>query len=462
MRVWGPVVALWASACSAIVAPEDLPIRCSQDDACPKGQKCEDDECVPDDSPPLPDGGNCAPNEEPELCNGLDDDCDGEIDEGHDVDGDGVTWCNGGQVTGRDCNDQDPEETPGKTEVCDGRDNDCNGEEDDGVCAGQGQVCEPATGECVTRDCRDDGCEAGHECQQRSGAWSCVPTKNPDDCRDGSTTCDPGEVCNQQNGECVPAGELDQTCRNDAECAEELCVEPASLRMADGDSFCSRTCCESSDCPAGFVCWQPGGGFSACVSRTRLGLGDGDAGAGAACATDSDCASGACVGSACAEPCCEGADCGGQDCTISIEGGAEDPAKLVCGQGGARGPGWYCEEDSDCASLFCAGGFLPYCTAGCCGSDDCGDGFVCAYPGVDAPTEPRIRVCVEAYDFLGVYHGDEDAGSECDDPGECRSYRCDGGYCVDPCCSDADCPAGTTCRLSPVRDGGELLCQRDP
>jgi hypothetical protein len=261
----------------------------------------------------------------------------------------------------------------------------------------------------------------------------------------------------------VDAGELGETCRNPDECSDALCVEPASLRMADGDSFCSRACCEPSDCPDGFVCWQPGGGFSACVSRERLGLGDGDAAAGAGCASDSDCASGACVASACVDPCCEGANCGGQQCIVSLQDADPDPAKLVCAAGGDGSPGSYCEGDDECESLFCAGGFLGigYCTGGCCASSDCGFGFVCTYPAIDAPGEPRLRLCVEAADF-GVWHGDGPAGSDCSDPGDCRSYRCDGGFCVDACCSDADCPDGTSCRLSPVRDGGELLCLRDP
>lgn len=453
------VVAVLSGACSAIVAPEDLPIRCADDDACPKGDQCEDHVCVPDDGP-LPDGGGCTPNDDPELCNGLDDNCNGETDEGHDADGDGVTWCNGGQVSGRDCNDQDPEETPGKAEVCDGRDNDCNGSDDDGVCAG-GQVCEPASGECVTRDCRDLGCEVGNVCEQRSGSWSCVPSVNPDDCRDGSTECGDGEVCNLQNGECVPAGQLDDTCRTDSECSAPLCVDPASLRMADGDHFCSEPCCATSDCPDGFVCWQPGGGFSACVSRTRLGLGDGSGAAGTGCASDSDCASGACVGSACVEPCCDDDGCGGgASCTVSLVDVGDDPAKLMCAEGGLLGAGFLCGANEDCASLFCVD--PGYCTAPCCTSSACGDGLVCTYASLDAAGEPRARLCVSAVDWGGPLHGDLPAGADCVDEYDCRSFRCEGGYCVDTCCGASDCPAGTSCRLSPVRDGGELLCVKDP
>lgn len=62
-----------------------------------------------------------------EYENGIDDDCDGDTDEGTDSfddDGDGYTEDAG------DCDDTDPEVHPLATEVCDGIDNDCSGEAD--------------------------------------------------------------------------------------------------------------------------------------------------------------------------------------------------------------------------------------------------------------------------------------------------------------------------------------------
>jgi len=57
-----------------------------------------------------------------ELCNGVDDDCDGTVDNGFDADGDGFTTCGG------DCNDADPAINPAAPEITgNGVDENCNG-----------------------------------------------------------------------------------------------------------------------------------------------------------------------------------------------------------------------------------------------------------------------------------------------------------------------------------------------
>jgi len=62
----------------------------------------------------------------PELCNAIDDDCDGIVDEGFDQDGDGYTVCQG------DCSDNINAVNPGATEICNGIDDDCDGQTDEG------------------------------------------------------------------------------------------------------------------------------------------------------------------------------------------------------------------------------------------------------------------------------------------------------------------------------------------
>jgi len=84
-----------------------------------------------------------------ELCNEIDDDCDGETDEGLittyylDMDGDGYGNSMGSfdtclLMTGMvedntDCDDDNPEVNPGASETCNNRDDNCNGEIDEGV-----------------------------------------------------------------------------------------------------------------------------------------------------------------------------------------------------------------------------------------------------------------------------------------------------------------------------------------
>ena len=82
-----------------------------------------------------------------ERCNDLDDDCDGDVDEGLavtfylDMDGDGfgtdslLEDCalpEGYATVNGDCDDANPEAYPGAEEVCDGADNDCDGEAEEG------------------------------------------------------------------------------------------------------------------------------------------------------------------------------------------------------------------------------------------------------------------------------------------------------------------------------------------
>jgi hypothetical protein len=91
----------------------------------------------------------------PELCNGLDDDEDGQVDEGPvvasaDGDGDGagrddeftlVTDCaslpDGALSDLSDCDDGDSEVKPGAEERCDAQDDDCDGSFDEGACPGE-------------------------------------------------------------------------------------------------------------------------------------------------------------------------------------------------------------------------------------------------------------------------------------------------------------------------------------
>jgi hypothetical protein len=99
---------------------------------------------VDSDGDGYPDGDDCDdgdPNVHPgadEECNGVDDDCDGQVDEDTDLDGDGVSDCADGDGDGwsgdqGDCDDTDPDISPDAIEECDGIDNDCDGNVDEGM-----------------------------------------------------------------------------------------------------------------------------------------------------------------------------------------------------------------------------------------------------------------------------------------------------------------------------------------
>jgi len=99
-----------------------------------------------------------------EVCNGIDDNCAGGIDEGFDADSDGFTSCGG------DCNDANAAVHPGVTEVCNGIDDNCAGGIDEGfdvdgdgftTCGGDCNDGNPAIRPNATENCSngvDDNC----------------------------------------------------------------------------------------------------------------------------------------------------------------------------------------------------------------------------------------------------------------------------------------------------------------
>ena len=99
-----------------------------------------------DDNDGDPDTSDCAPKNPAisklaiEVCNGKDDDCDSLIDEGFsNLDGDSDADCvdvdddNDGDPDVTDCQDNNPSVSTLVTEVCDNQDNDCDGLKDEGV-----------------------------------------------------------------------------------------------------------------------------------------------------------------------------------------------------------------------------------------------------------------------------------------------------------------------------------------
>lgn len=163
--------------------------------------------------------GDCDDNDErrlpgaQELCNGIDDDCNMQVDDGlesvqvyPDADHDGYGGRNGTPVTGcagsgygignNDCNDGDPAVFPGNKEVCDYKDNDCDGDVDERVKPQCG------VGRCVRESfgCDDSMCYPGEERTETCNLLD-------DDCNgivDDEGSCADGQVCD--NGVCKAGG----------------------------------------------------------------------------------------------------------------------------------------------------------------------------------------------------------------------------------------------------------------
>ena len=144
-----------------------------------------------------------------EICNMIDDNCDGQTDEGtniatyyKDLDGDsfgagaGQLLCSAaGQytvTTNGDCDDAKANVYPGASEVCDGLDNDCNGGTDEGI---------PTATYYVDADKDNYGTGSGTvQCGPIGGNSATVGG----DCDDSKVSVNPGvsEACNNVDDNC--------------------------------------------------------------------------------------------------------------------------------------------------------------------------------------------------------------------------------------------------------------------
>jgi len=177
-----------------------------------------------------------------EVCNGLDEDCDGTLDEGvfatvyRDLDGDGF----GNPATARqqgcgdplfvsdngDCDDTNAAVNPEAPEICDGRDSDCDGDDNDEVDADADQHLLPTS-----------TCEGGP-----------LPK---DDCDDNDLSVHPAatDVCNDVDDDCD--GESDERESANAACQARAPGATAACGYGGAQVLANRCFLTSCDRGAG-------------------------------------------------------------------------------------------------------------------------------------------------------------------------------------------------------------------
>jgi MYXO-CTERM domain-containing protein len=193
----------------------------------------------------------------------------------------GLTQCSANGTTCQQLNQP-------TTETCNGLDDDCNGMVDDGAICPTGEVCQMGTcvqscqggefpcpagkvcqkdGYCVDPACANVTCPSGQVCEQGTCKGPCdgVTCPYPTTCRVGAcvdpcmgVTCPSSQVCSQ--GVCIASCQC-QPCATNTACdmTSGQCVDPTcvSVTCGAGTHCVAGTCqddCMGAVCPTGQVC----------------------------------------------------------------------------------------------------------------------------------------------------------------------------------------------------------------
>ncbi len=242
-----------------------------------------------------------------EVCNCLDDDCDGRIDEESTG-----SLCPGGLCLASECQCVDP---CGVTEF-----SECP----------PGQVCDESLGDpsmnirgyCVLGMCAGVNCMGNELCNPLTGLCE-------DPCE--GVTCGTGLTC--LHGACVrndcyglgcPTGQI---CRTPASGGAPACVaDPCAGVTCEAGSYCAGGTCTAtcaSGCRADQVCVDGSCTAAPCGSR---------------CNATQSCIDGTCTVNACSSPCGIGRVCRGTECIDDPCASIDCPSNLVCREEPAAGP----------------------------------------------------------------------------------------------------------------------------
>jgi len=400
--------------------------------------------------------GECGPpNPGVDVCDGYDNNCNGEVDEG-DV-----------------CHGCEPE-----LEVCDDEDNDCDGlVDEEGVC---GNGCEPLEETCDANDNDCDGVvDEGCACPDGSPERTCGLDAGI--CRAGMQRCE-GGAWSECAGALAPRLEICDGQDNDCDGAvdERACGIDDDGDDGGGKGGCAVAAGEGTDgAPAfvlvllmGLALLRPRGRRGALLVAAGLLV----AAAGCSESTPKKDAGDDVVAEEIVPELEEeqagepeedvAADEAGDDVAAEDPAQEEAPPDLV--EEDAPGDeveptdlpfGASCTADRQCESGLC----LPPQLGGKC-TETCGDEQECdfGHPGTSCTPFGRDTDGNSLSDTVvtacaGRPTGSKPAGQRCAAPEECDTRLClEGGMCMNVCSGDADCDAIAVCLARPFTlDEGE-------
>ncbi len=296
---------------------------------------------------------------EPETCNGIDDDCDGPIDEALPVGGpcgsdEGICMMGGLEcIDGREvC----VGEVPAAPERCDCDDNDCDGMIDEAV---PDPLC-PGDSRCID-------CQCAGACQMNEFGFICPTGRTPR--VEGSECFCVAEACNaatcegqtlERDGEvlCAP-GSTDLSscvCKNNEctfPCDGVVCADGTVCNPRDPLGRCVADNCRGLGCPSGQLCDTVTG---ACMTDPCEGV---------SCEPDEACRMGACIGSCADVDCDPGLRCSAGTCVRDQCDGVSCMTGEVCNPSDGE-----CVEDL-CDGVTCPAGSVCDPVGGECEIDPC-------------------------------------------------------------------------------------------